>query len=373
MDGNPNDVAQNRVDHGSLHENSGPSDELCTEILAAPHDEGSTPAQRISDGMQMNRPKETFAGSLSIVTYTQRDQPQEGAHSRTGSQELRTQQNIPEPASAIHSHEYDEFYKAIEQSNIHLIYQFLENDIDLEQANSTGSRPLHLAAGLGHLEVVELFLQAGADVESFDETSEVRSTVLQQAVYRNDMQIAEILLQHGADVNLVDSSGETVLLAAIKNHFPGMVELLLRYGANKEVTDQSGATAFALAQQSETMAFLLQQPQLLQGPIPVHLREPRERSSLIKRVRQVRGDNDKMITLQGFEATVVDFSIGEDSENRIERSISVYKLLYGSQEVIETPQTSQLKGKQRAFRRYHLPANNVSSARHRQCKKCDKY
>ncbi|KAI0448321.1 ankyrin repeat-containing domain protein [Xylaria acuta] len=252
-----------------------------------------------------------------------------------------------------------QLHEATEDSNIQLIYQLLENSPDFEQPTATGSKPLYLATELGSPDIVALLLQAGANVESFNPDAEVCSTALQQAVDRNRLDIAERLLQHGADVHSIGPSGGTPLLMAIKNRTPEMVGLLLRYGADKEVTDLSGATAFELAPGSEQITTLLQEPQLLQGPMPVNKQAPQQHRWFVKVARAPRDDRDKMIALHGFRATVVDFFIADDFESRLEQSMSVYKLLYGYQNVTETPQSGILKGKKRGFRWYHLPANNV--------------
>ncbi|KAI0545222.1 hypothetical protein F4679DRAFT_485269 [Xylaria curta] len=252
-----------------------------------------------------------------------------------------------------------QLHEAVDQGNFQLIHQILANGIDLEQTNAAGSKPLYLAVELGSPDIVALLLQAGADVESFNASSQECSTALQRAVDGDRMEIAELLLKHGADVNSIDPRGRTPLLTAIKNRTPEMVELLLRYGADKEATDRSGSTVFVLAQGSEQITSLLQEPQLLQGPLPVRRQAPQKRLLFKKSFRAPIHDRDKMIALHGFRATVVDFFISNESETRLEQSISVYKLLYGFQEVMEAPQGSVLKGKRRDFRWYHLPANNV--------------
>jgi hypothetical protein len=221
-----------------------------------------------------------------------------------------------------------------------------------------------LATVLGSLDAVALLLQAGADAESFNSESKTCSTALQQAVAQNFIHIAELLIQWGADVNSMDPSGKTPLFIAVSSDHrtPEMVQLLLRYGADKEINDHLGRTVLALAQGSPQIAALLEEPQIIGGPLPVNKQPFQKRPTLVRSPRVPIHDRDKMIALHGFRATVVDFFVGDQFESRMEKSISVYELLYGTEKIIESPQSGVLKGKRRDFRWYHLPANNVSIA-----------
>ncbi|MEC8554553.1 MAG: ankyrin repeat domain-containing protein [Planctomycetota bacterium] len=65
----------------------------------------------------------------------------------------------------------------------------------------------------GAAETVRLLLSVGADVEI--RSSGRSKTPLFQAAYDNQLQIAEILVEHGADVNAVDMFGNNALREAI--------------------------------------------------------------------------------------------------------------------------------------------------------------
>ncbi|KAI0183370.1 ankyrin repeat-containing domain protein [Xylaria flabelliformis] len=332
-----------------------------------------SPAQSLADGdsslKDVRVGQHEAHNTLRITSQELQDEHNEApvneaGRTRLGSDERDTGEpkvevaQEPNDTTARQSQWYQP-HEAAEDVNIQLIYQLLENGGDLEQPTETGSKPLYLATELGSPDIVALLLQAGANVESVNPDAEVCSTALQQAVDRSRMDIAERLLQHGADVNSIGPSGGTPLLMAIKNRIPEMVALLLRYGADKDIPDRSGATPLELAQGSEQITALLREPQVLEGPMPVNKQAPRKRLSFIKGARAPRDDRDKMIALHGFRATIVDFFIVDDFESkRLEQSMSVYKLLYGSQKVMETPQNSILTGKRREFRWYHLPANN---------------
>lgn len=97
------------------------------------------------------------------------------------------------------------------------------------------SSPLDTAASLGHIGVVEVLLEAGADVEIASPTG----TPLHSAAYSQHADIADLLLRHGADVNAADANDVTPLhLAAASSDGSGertngtaTADLLIAHGA----------------------------------------------------------------------------------------------------------------------------------------------
>ncbi|KAI0159824.1 hypothetical protein GGR57DRAFT_438740 [Xylariaceae sp. FL1272] len=237
-----------------------------------------------------------------------------------------------------------------------------KDDTDLELANMMGVKPLFLATNLGYREAVNLLLYSGVEIEApvdIHRAPEIIAlTALQRAVELNFEEIAEALLQHGADVNSRNANNETPLLVAVKNRAPEMVQLLLRYGADKYTTDAHGV-AEDYGQGSDQMISLLQEPQLLQGPLPLGEQGHRMEHRSARRYEPPTPDLHKMTALHGYRAAVVDFFVDDKSEERIEKSVSVYELLYGKQDVIQAPLGIDRRGNQRNFRWYHLPANNI--------------
>jgi len=60
--------------------------------------------------------------------------------------------------------------------------------------SSRTSTPLHLASGSGHIDLVRLLLERGADVEARDEDGR---TAYQLTVRRGMVEISELLSKHG--------------------------------------------------------------------------------------------------------------------------------------------------------------------------------
>ena len=95
-------------------------------------------------------------------------------------------------------------------------------------ADSDSWTPFHWAASNGHVGMVELLIDSGADTEILDDMS---WTPLFWAVYKDHVHVSKLLLERGANASRRDCLHMTLLDLA---GAPGdeMFELLLRYGAS---------------------------------------------------------------------------------------------------------------------------------------------
>jgi len=104
---------------------------------------------------------------------------------------------------------------------------------------------LHDAALKGHLEIMELLLAHGADVNSLNAQG---ATALHDAALAGQRAAAEALLKHGANIDARDSeSGATPLHQAASWGRRSVVELLLARHADPRIKDKNGHTALDLA------------------------------------------------------------------------------------------------------------------------------
>ena len=74
----------------------------------------------------------------------------------------------------------------------------LDKGVDVNTKAITGVTSLHVAAGRGHTEIVELLITEGADVNAKDDRG---WTPLFEAVNNGHKEIVELLIANGADVN----------------------------------------------------------------------------------------------------------------------------------------------------------------------------
>lgn len=71
--------------------------------------------------------------------------------------------------------------------------------------NLHGMTPLHYAAAMGQKDIVQLLLNAGADIEKRDLVN--LRTVLIVAAFCGQLGVVKVLLKRGADINAVDRDG----------------------------------------------------------------------------------------------------------------------------------------------------------------------
>ena len=86
-----------------------------------------------------------------------------------------------------------------------------------------GWTPLHLAAFFGHLEAARFLLDAGADVHAVSENA-LTNTPLHAATAGRHSDLALLLLSAGAASDVVDAGGYTPLQIATQNQLQAVVE-----------------------------------------------------------------------------------------------------------------------------------------------------
>ncbi len=96
--------------------------------------------------------------------------------------------------------------------------------------------PLRCAAGAGHIEVVKLLLERGANPNQPEPGIAPSGGALHSAIGKNHFAIAKLLLEHGADPNAaVESSGNCASMAKFAGTSREMVDLIASYGGTRTV------------------------------------------------------------------------------------------------------------------------------------------
>lgn len=91
-----------------------------------------------------------------------------------------------------------------------------------------------------NVEAARKVIAQGANVNARDHGQ----TPLMRAAQNGHIRVMEVLLEHGADVNAQDDDGRTALMMAAGASDPGMVRLLLDRGARIDIKDHDGFTAW---------------------------------------------------------------------------------------------------------------------------------
>ncbi|KAJ3079873.1 hypothetical protein HDU99_009899, partial [Rhizoclosmatium hyalinum] len=109
----------------------------------------------------------------------------------------------------------------------------------------SGYTALHFAAGLGHVNVVQTLLDAGATLDLIDKNGKL--TPLMHACRTGQTEVVNLLLEKGADIFASDNMGRTPLIHAAKNGCFDIVVKLLAEGADADACDTSDNTVLHYA------------------------------------------------------------------------------------------------------------------------------
>ena len=124
---------------------------------------------------------------------------------------------------------------AARDGNVELVQMLVYAGANLEATTRLGGyTPLHLAARDGRAEVVDALLNAGARAKA---TTSSGTTPLMLAAAAGNTAAVTALLHHGADVNARETAkGETALMFAAAADRVDAINVLLQHGADTKVT-----------------------------------------------------------------------------------------------------------------------------------------
>lgn len=135
---------------------------------------------------------------------------------------------------------------AVAYGHLRVLKVLLERGADVNAVDDGGRSALWWAANQGHQDMVDVLLSHGADA-----TRQNRAAVtpLIAAIDKGDLPIVQMLLPHYSvcDVNIRDALGRTALLAACQKDDRRIARALLLAGADTAIASNEGATAREVA------------------------------------------------------------------------------------------------------------------------------
>ena len=180
---------------------------------------------------------------------------------------------------------------AVVRNHPDVVEVLIDAGADIEVKNEKGRSPLLRASCLGHLDIAKVLVKAGAGVcvtdkqggtclalaSYFGHTETVRylvglkevdvkhventgRTALSIAVVRNHPDVVEVLIDAGADIEVKDEKGRSRLLRASCLGHLDIAKVLVEAGADVCVTDNKGCACLALASymgHTETVRYLV--------------------------------------------------------------------------------------------------------------------
>ena len=128
--------------------------------------------------------------------------------------------------------------QAVIAGNKEIVQQVLAKKADTNVRGKDGRTPLYLAVLHGHIEIIHLLIDSGADIDT-PETSSLGETPLIHAVRSDRLDIVELLLEKKADTQKTNNSGMTPLFIAASLNYVEIAQLLVKQDQKIDAFDQA--------------------------------------------------------------------------------------------------------------------------------------
>ena len=190
---------------------------------------------------------------------------------------------------------YTPLIYAIGNKDLQIINLLLSNgaDVNLIPLNDRDPSPLIMTAKLGYTDIASLLLKNKANVSAGDYLG---AKALHYAALYNDTVLTQLLLEYHANVNDTTNEGETPLFIAAYNGSNQVFEMLMQQNSDLEFSDNKGFTPLMVASQNGHYNIVLR---LLQNWADVNRQNHKGFSALSMAIANGYGDIVDLLRLNG--------------------------------------------------------------------------
>ncbi|XP_046405893.1 uncharacterized protein LOC124170897 isoform X3 [Ischnura elegans] len=202
------------------------TDEMHTALMEASMDGHVEVARLLLDsGAQVNMPTDSFESPLTLAAC--------GGHVDLAMLLIERGANIEE----VNDEGYTPLMEAAREGHEEMVVLLLSQGANINaQTEETQETALTLACCGGFLEVADILIKAGGDIELG------ASTPLMEAAQEGHLDLVRYLLQSNGNVRAQTQTGDTALTYACENGHTDVADLLLTYQADLEHESEGGRT-----------------------------------------------------------------------------------------------------------------------------------
>ena len=122
-----------------------------------------------------------------------------------------------------------------------------KEDAVINKYSNDGFTPLSLATFFNQTDIAKFLITKGAD-PNLSAKNPSKVNALHSAVAKENIELCELFIEKGVDVNAIQMDGVTALHSAVHRNNLSMTKLLVKNGANISLKMKNGDTALLIAQ-----------------------------------------------------------------------------------------------------------------------------
>jgi ankyrin repeat protein len=151
----------------------------------------------------------------------------------------------------ITTHEYPPIVSAAYGGHVEVVKLLIDAGANVDESNFHGGSPIFMAAQQGHFEVVKVLIDAGANLEHKCRFVDgATPLVIAAGHYRRldgSLDIVKILANAGANIDSTNDNGLTALMAAAASNQLQIAQFLINFGAALDLKSKDGVSALHIA------------------------------------------------------------------------------------------------------------------------------